>query len=298
MQTCLIVGIDSFTGSYVEKSFKKDGYRVFGTTYAKTDSETLADTFPVNLLNAAEVDSVIKQVRPDVVIHLAGISYVVSDNPKPFYDVHIIGTRNLLSALTKNQIPVTKVILASTAQVYGDASNPNESTLPKPLNDYAVSKLAMEYMAKTWIDRLPIIIARPFNYIGIGQSKQFVIPKLISAFKSRQSELKMGRTDVARDFSDVRFIAKCYYALAKYGIPSETYNLASAQSHSIQSLIDKLTTIASFKPDVQLNPQFIRQNDPAIIVGNNHKITTLDPSLTPIPIRDTLQWIYNHDSGN
>lgn len=294
MPTCLIMGIDSFTGTYVKDIFKNNGYHVFGTSYLPQFKITDASVFSVDLLKIAEIDAVIKQTKPEVVIHLAGISYVVSDNPKPFYDVHISGTHNLLKSLADSAYKPSKVILASTAQVYGDNPNPNEKTNPNPLNDYAVSKLAMEYMTKIWMKKLPIIIARPFNYIGVGQSKNFIIPKLITAFKNKQAELEIGKTDMKRDFSDVRFIAQCYYSLATRGKAGETYNLASAKSYSVQYLIDELTHIAQFQPMIKLNPAFIRPNDPPMIVGNNEKISAIDHNISPIPITKTLEWIY-HD---
>ena len=90
----------------------------------------------------------------------------------------MMGTINLLDALCALPICPSKVVLASSANVYGNcAVSPiKEDQPPAPVNHYAMSKLAMEHMARTFASRLPIVITRPFNYTGPGQRSNFLIP--------------------------------------------------------------------------------------------------------------------------
>ena len=90
----------------------------------------------------------------------------------------------------------------------------------------------MEYLAKTYMTRLGIVITRPFNYTGVGQETRYPIPKIVSHFTARAPHIELGNTDVARDFSDVRDVARAYRLLAEARPIGEIFNLCSGGSHS------------------------------------------------------------------
>ncbi len=296
MKTCLITGINSFTGPYICEAFKQQNYNIVGTVLSTIDfpNSNGFEVHKMNLLNYDDVNSVIAKTQPNIVIHLAGISFVINNNASRFYDVHVNGTRNLLAALVEHNVPISKIILASSGHVYGPTAIPSEKTPPKAMNDYAVSKIAMEYMSKTWADKLPIIIARPFNYTGVAQKEHFIIPKILSAFVNKISELQLGRTDIKRDFSDVRFIAQCYAALAKEGKIGEVYNLASGKSYSIHYLIEEFSRISGLNIIIKHNKSFVRSNEPHSITADNTKIMGLKKAPEHIPIEKTLRWMFEH----
>ena len=77
--------------------------------------------------------------------------------------------------------------MVSSATVYGNQKTSvlDESLAPSPNNYYGISKLAMEFMVRNYFEAFPVIITRPFNYTGIGQSKNFVVPKIVDHFKKK-----------------------------------------------------------------------------------------------------------------
>lgn len=288
----LITGLRGFTGHYLARELTAAGYRVFGTVMP--GEETGPDIFPVDLCDRDAVAAMVEQVRPDVVAHLAGIAFVGHANVEAIYRVNVVGTRNLLEALAACQHRPSSVLLASSANIYGNASVPviDESVAPAPANDYAVSKLAMEYMARLWMDRLPITIARPFNYTGVGQAENFLLPKIVSHFRRGEKRIELGNLAIARDFSDVRMVARSYRRLLAAAPAGEAFNVCSGTSHSLASVIDTMGDVAGYRIEVQVNPAFVRANDVLQLTGSNQKLTAVVGELAPTPLQDTLRWMY------
>ena len=171
-------------------------------------------------------------------------------------------------------------MLASSANVYGlpEGGPVEESAAPKPLNHYATSKLAMEHMARTYASRLPLVMTRPFNYTGRGQSEAFVVPKIVGHFARRAPVLELGNVDVARDFSDVRDVARMYRLLLERDIePGTVVNLASGFAYSLKFVLEPLCASSGFEPEIRVNPAFVRPNDVPLLVGSTRLLDSLEP---------------------
>ena len=288
----LVTGVGGFTGHYVVAELRQAGYRVFGTVRA--DQPTGVDQFAVDLCDGQAVAAVVAKVLPDVVVHLAAISFVAHADSDVIYRVNIGATRNLLAALAATPHRCSKVLLASSANIYGNADVGliSETQPPAPVNDYAVSKLAMEYMARLWMDRLPIVIVRPFNYTGRGQDERFLLPKMVAHFRRRAPTIELGQLAIARDFSDVRTVAACYRSLLDTGQPGEVYNICSGHSVSLRSALEMLENIAGYRIEVHVNPAFVRANDVLTLAGNNAKLRNAVGDVVPVPLATTLRWMY------
>lgn len=285
----LITGASGFTGRYVRAELEQHGWKVSGIgTHQDTDLQ--ADLGDREALQAA-----IATARPQLVIHLAAIAFVGHGDAEAFYRVNTIGSRNLLEALANSAQPPECVILASSANVYGQGSDDavlTEASPLNPANDYAVSKLAMEYMAKTWLNRLPIVLTRPFNYTGVGQAENFLLPKIVSHFRQRAPAIELGNLDVWRDFSDVRAVASAYRRLAEARPIGETVNICSGRTHSLREVIGMAEAISGHRMDVQVNPAFVRANEVRSLAGSPTRLRNLigDDWQSP-PLQSTLEWM-------
>ncbi len=289
----LITGLQGFTGQYLRDTLLAKGYRVFGTVHREVESMA-ADVYQLDIGNREEVSRVVSDVQPDVVAHLAAISFVAHGNVDSIYHTNLVGTRHLLEALASQKKLPRSVLIASSANIYGNASVEviNENVAAAPANDYAVSKLAMEYMARLWMERLPVVIARPFNYTGVGQAAHFLIPKIVGHFQRREPCIELGNIDVERDFSDVRMVVQAYSELLSRAPAGETFNVCSGKSISLQAVLSMMEEIAGYEIEVKINPAFVRANEVKRLQGDSSKLSRCIGAVEPIGFRDTLVWMF------
>jgi len=288
----LVTGLTGFTGRYVEAELVAAGFEVYGIGER---SSFLPRYTQVNLTDRSALHRVVAACQPDVVLHLAGVAFVGKADVDAFYQVNTLGTHNLLDAIATEAPKVSCVLLASSANIYGNTKQGvlDESTLPNPANDYAVSKLAMENMASLWFDRLPIIITRPFNYTGVGQSEAFLLPKIIGHFQRKASTIELGNCDVFRDFSDVRAVANVYRRLVEVRPIGKVINICSGKSHSLQEVVERVGKMAGYAIQVKVNPTFVRKNEVCSLLGSAELLRSIIGSWNMPPLNDTLEWMYH-----
>lgn len=293
-QRVLITGINGFTGQYLRAELAGSGWEVYGIG-RMDDPSRCRD---IDLLDSRGISDWISAVRPDAVVHLAGIAFVGHGNPDAFYQVNLIGTRHLLEALATLDPAPSCVLLASSANVYGNASGGAlaESWPPHPANDYAVSKLAMEYLARLWCDRLPIVVVRPFNYTGVGQSEAFLLPKIVAHFRCGAASIELGNLDVWRDFSDVRAVVRAYRRLLEVKPAGETVNVCSGRTHSLREVIGMAEALSGRTIEVRVNPAFVRSSEVASLCGDPTLLRQLIGAWDTPPLQETLGWML--DAGS
>lgn len=289
----LITGLEGFTGVHLEHLLIEKGYEVYGTSLMDSEKPNI---FTCNITKHLEIETIVHDVSPDFVIHLAGISFVAEKNASLIYDVNVIGTGHLLEALSHLATKPQKIILASSATIYGNQHCDilDESMTPKPVNHYGFSKLCMEHLAATYFEKLPIIITRPFNYTGIGQDEHFLIPKIIKHYKEKQMSIELGNLHVAREFNDVRDIAKWYADLLTCKDESEVVNLCSSKAVSLLEIISLMNKIAGYDIAVKVNPAFVRENEIQTLFGSTQKLHRMISSGETISIKDTLTTMYQY----
>ena len=279
-QKILLTGANGFTGRWFTAMGKDAGYDIVAL-----NADLMGNTLEAEVL----------KLNPDAVVHLAGISFVASEDQEAFYRVHALGTSRLLEALSKLPQPPKKVLLASSATVYGNFGTAQsvENQVLKPIDHYAISKVAMEEMAKTFFSQLPIVIVRPFNYTGSGQKPNFLIPKLIAHFAEKKAFIELGNLNIEREFNSVKMICAAYFGLLQFGEPGEIYNVSSGQAYSLQFVIETLIKFTRHTPQIRVNPAFLRASEVHRMCGNPQKLISLLQAhsvlLPTISLESTLQ---------
>ena len=272
----LLTGADGFTGLHFVRQARAAGHEVIEFTANLTDKEAVRQQ--------------VMQAAPQAVVHLAAISFVGHDNASAFYDVNVIGTLNLLDALQDLPQKPSRVLLASSANVYGNCEQSPiaETQVPSPVNHYAMSKLSMEFLAKTYTAILPLFFVRPFNYTGPGQAPSFVIPKLVSHFQRRAANIELGNLHVEREYNDVRMVCDTYLKLLAQAKTGETYNICSGQTHTLGQVVEVLTELTNHQMTLHVNPAFVRANEVHRLCGDASKLVQTIGSLGTYSLRETL----------
>lgn len=296
MKTVLITGADGFLGRYLSTALRARGYSIHGMVRCAPDSKPdwIDHVWKAELADERAVQDAVMGAGAHYVVHLAAISNVAHGDVGEIYKTNIIGTRYLLSALAECEGDLKAVLIASSGNIYGAKVSGvvPETTVPEPANDYGVSKLACEHMARLFSNKLPTIIARPFNYTGVGQSPDFLIPKIISHFAQRATRIELGNIKVARDFSDVRDVAEIYCRLLENEASiGKTVNICSGEAIALETVIASASTLSQHVMQIDINRSLIRENEVPYLCGDRALLDVLTGCLERQSLNDTLKWM-------
>lgn len=273
-----VTGAEGFTGRYLAQALATRGSEMVSLS--------------ADISDAAAIDAEVAAASFDGLLHLAAVAFVGVSDWRSFYSVNQIGTYNLLEAVARHHRGV-RCVLASSAQVYGPQASGivNEEARPDPYNPYAVSKYAMELGAAHWADKLALSIVRPFNYTGVGQEEQYLIPKIVSHFRKRKPVIELGNIEVARDFGDVRAVAAAYAGLLLDTPDDVTVNVCSGTVTRLRDVIAMASELTGHSIEICVNPAFVRTGDVPVLGGDATRLRQLLPDWSPIPLRETLAWM-------
>lgn len=275
----LLTGGEGFTG------------RQFSSIAAAAGHEIVS--LGADLTVAFAVAEEVAAAQVDAVVHLGAIAFVGHAGDRAFYDVNLFGTLNLLEALRATGRPLRKVLLASSANVYGNSEQSpiGETQTPAPVNHYAMSKLAMECMARSLASDLPLLFTRPFNYTGPGQAPEFVIPKLVDHFRRRAPRVSLGNLHVQREYNDVRFVCEAYLRLLSSTCEHDTFNVCTGVTYDFNAVLETLQRLTGHRIDVHVDEAFVRPNEVHRLCGDPSRLRAAIGELPPYRLEDTLSWM-------
>lgn len=267
------------------------GFEIFGLGLQRQDAQVATGLPPdVSVINAdicdyASLRQILRDVQPDQVYHLAAISNVAASvtSPRPTYEINVGGTLNLLEALRELNIR-PRILHVSTAHIYASVNSASiDETSPlSTVTPYAASKFMSETLATQYAAGygFPVMIVRPFNHVGPGQSPGFVcsdFARQIAAIKLGQVDpiLRVGNLAPVRDFTDVRDMVQAYGVIAAHGTPGEIYNVSSGYSVSIQEIVSLLCELAEVHPRIEVDQEKFRPLETLCLMGNSAKVRAL-----------------------
>jgi GDP-4-dehydro-6-deoxy-D-mannose reductase len=254
----------------------------------------------VDLRDAAATSAMVGSAAPDAVLHLAAQSWVPDAvrDPAATLQINLFGTLNVLQALKQCAFR-GRMIYVSTGDIYGVVPEESlpvaETRLPAPRNAYSVSKLAAEALCYQWTatEGMDIVLARPFNHIGWGQSDRFVLSDFARQIVEigqgrRKPAVAVGDIDVTRDFTDVRDVVHAYFALFASGASGQVYNVCSGRDRSIRSLLDRLAELAGVAITIEQDHARLRKAEQRRVCGDPAKIGRATGWVADTPLDESL----------
>ncbi len=316
MTKVFITGISGFAGSYLARYLRKKDISITGTYLMDESLKVIEDIkdrlslIKVDLQDATRVLELINTIKPDLVFHLAALTSPGDsfNNPVATIQNNIAAQINILEGIKKAKLPDTKILIVSSAEVYGLVKKEDlpidEDTKLMPTNPYAVSKIAQDFLGLQYFlsYKIKVIRVRPFNHIGPGQSPSFVVPafaKKIAEIEKGQGKptLLVGSLDAKRDFTDVRDMVRAYSIIIEKGKPGEVYNIGSGKSYKIADILDRLLSFSKSKIAVKIDKSLFRPSDnPELLCDANKFIraTGWSPEISiDTTLKDTLDYWRN-----
>lgn len=308
----LITGISGFTGSHLAEFLLQKDIAVHGIVRWRSNIANLEECkdsislHEADLLDAHSLYTVIEEVQPHYVFHLAAQSFVKSSwaSPANTVEINMVGSVNLFEAVRKNNRD-TVIQIACSSEEYGmvyENEVPIKETNPlRPLSPYGVSKVGMDYLGYQYHQSygLKIIRTRGFNHTGPRRGEVFAestFAKQIAEIEKgvREPVVYVGNLDAERDYTDVRDMVSAYYTAVKKCTPGEVYNICSGKTWKIKKVLDFLISQSKKKVTVKEDPSRMRPSDVSILLGDCSKFTQKTGWRTTIPFEQTLTDLLNY----
>jgi GDP-4-dehydro-6-deoxy-D-mannose reductase len=308
----LVTGVTGFAGGHLAEALLARGEVVIGVSRRAAwppewqHLSGQAELRACDVGDGAALESLLREVQPHRVYHLAGYAQTAGSfkEPDAAWAGNLAATRSLYDAVVRwGGTP--RILFVGSGLVYGDADTPGqmfgEDCLLKPTSPYAASKAAADLVSYQYARApgLDIVRARPFNHIGPAQSPQFAVASFAQqvaaiAAGRRPPVLETGNLNSRRDFTDVRDVVRAYILLVERGRSGEAYNIGSGRTFVMQEVLDLLVALAGVAVEVRQRQDLMRATDSAAVCADAGKLrreTRWEPTF-PLEqtLRDTLDY--------
>jgi len=312
----LITGVSGFVGSHLAEFLLhnfSDRVEIYGITRWRSKIENIAHIidkiklYECDITDFPSVLSIIEEIRPDKIFHLAAQSFVPTSWKLPVetFNTNVIGQINIFEAVRHvRRVDETFIQVAGSSEEYGLVYHdelPIKETNPlRPLSPYAVSKVAQDLLGYQYYMsyRMNIIRTRAFNHEGPRRGEVFVTSNFAKQIAEAEKGLRekviyVGNLEARRDYTDVRDIVRAYWLALERGQPGDVYNICSGRSYSIREVLEILLSYAKVKLEVVQDKERLRPSDVPILLGDYSKFNKLTGWNPEIPFEKTLEDLLN-----
>jgi GDP-4-dehydro-6-deoxy-D-mannose reductase len=282
-----ITGGGGFVGTWLALHLREQG------------DDVVAVDLEVDVADPDAITPALVAAAPEVVYHLAAMTHVGQswESPAAVLSVNVLGTACVLAA-ARRLTPSPLVLVVSSAEVYGavrEGELPLDESAPvAPVTPYAASKAAAEQVAlQAWRGyRQSVIVVRPFNHIGPGQSPIFAVSALASRIAQAERDgtktLSVGTLSTRRDFTDVRDVVRAYRRLAQVGEPGTIYNVCSGVDVAMSEIAGRLLALAGADLALETDPELVRPVDVPALRGDPARVQAATGWRSEIALETTL----------
>jgi len=301
----LITGISGFVGSHLaELLLAETDWQVAGTVFGDTSNiahlRQRLTLYPAELSRLDVVAYILEEVRPDYIFHLAAQPLPALSRRDPWgtLETNIRIQLNILEAIVQLKMD-SRVLVVGSSEEYGlvrpDQLPVTEDTPLRPLNPYAVSKIAQDFLGLQYhlAHGVFTVRMRPFNHIGPRQRLGFVVPDFARQVAEVEAGLRppvvyVGNLDVWRDFSDVRDVVRAYRLALTDGEPGQVYNVGSGQAYSVRELLGQLIAFTGRDIEVRVDPERARASEVPRLVADASRFRQRTGWEPRIPLEQSL----------
>ncbi len=272
LKRILITGIDGFFGRHLQKELELRNPSYLGIVIKQSSEIAEEKQIEADITDYPSVLRIIKEYQPDVIIHLAAIASVTYNNTPELYRVNVCGAENILLAAKEAGKKGCRMIMISSAGVYGIQKEEylSEELQFNPVNHYSYTKMVMEVICRQYRKDFDIKIVRPFTVVGRGQSSSFFVSKLVSSFSERKPVIELGNIESVRDYTDVELCANTLAELAcREYVEEKVLNICTGVETTGNDVIEMLKQLTGFEPKITISSKYIRENEIWRLVGDN-----------------------------
>jgi GDP-4-dehydro-6-deoxy-D-mannose reductase len=312
MKKILVTGISGFVGGhfvhYLNTHYKE--FEIHGVSRSKPSWDFVPGApellnghhfHQIDLMVIPRIKTVIEEVQPDYILHLAAQSSVAESWKTPvssfMNNTNIF--LNIIDTVRQNDNGARVLSIGSSEQygIVSEADLPLRETSPQcPANPYAVARVAQEQLARIYAEGygLDICCTRSFNHCGPGQDERFVVSSIVRQFVRishgmQEPVINIGNGAIVRDFIDVHDVVTAYLTLLLHGKRGDVYNICSGQGLAIRDIVTMLSDILGVPVEINQQGSQIRPIDNPRIIGSNEKMQREMNWKPEISFRETLK---------